>query len=304
VVSPVVSRTVLITGCSSGFGRATVGEFLARGWTVLATGRDAETRPRALEAEARHHRGRLCILSLDITDAGQRERVTCLVRKARRLDCLVNNAGFGLFGALEELAPAQIRHQMEVNFFGAVFLTRTLLPYLRQSRGRVINVSSVFGYAGFPLTSLYCASKFALEGLTEALWHELRPHGVQVSLVEPGGHRTRFAANVEWGTAGVPGGAVYARQTQGYRWLLRSLASRRGAPPEAVARRIVALASAKRMPMRSRVGLDAQVVHLARKLLPERVTGWLLAAACDRALGPDRGGLCTSPVGADDRCPG
>jgi NAD(P)-dependent dehydrogenase (short-subunit alcohol dehydrogenase family) len=276
------SPTVLITGCSSGFGRAAVSAFAGEGFTVLATARGLAARPelsRALEGAP----GRVHSLSLDVTDAAEREAIAATVRaRPGGLDCLVNNAGYGLFGALEDCAPDQLRRQMEVNFFGAALLTQALLPSLRAARGRVINVSSMLGSVGFPLTSAYCASKFALEGLTEALALELRPHGVGVTLVEPGGYPTRFAANVEWGEGSLRAGSAYGPQSARYRRRLETFgARRRGASPDAVARAVVRLALARRLPLRRRVGADARLVHALRRILP----GGLWDAAYARVCG-------------------
>jgi NAD(P)-dependent dehydrogenase (short-subunit alcohol dehydrogenase family) len=281
----VAERLVLITGCSSGFGQAMVRAFAREGFLVLATARGVASRPALVADLEREAPGRVTVLSLDVTDPRERAAVAAAVRARREgLECLVNNAGYGLFGALEDLAPDQIRRQLEVNVLGAVLLTRELLPSLRAARGRVINVSSVLGYAGFPLTSAYCASKFALEGFSEALRLELRSHGVGVALVEPGGHRTRFADNVEWGAASFDPRSAYARQSEAYRRRLETRRSRPGASPDAVAAAVVRLALARRMPPRRRVGHDARLVHLLKGILPARVWDALFASVCERAL--------------------
>jgi NAD(P)-dependent dehydrogenase (short-subunit alcohol dehydrogenase family) len=278
--------TVLITGCSSGFGRAAVRAFAHAGFVVLATARDLAARP-GLPAELqREGPGRVLPLSLDVTDAAEREAVAAFVRaRPGGLDCLVNNAGYGVFGALEDCAPDQLRRQMEVNFFGAALLTQALLPSLRAARGRVINVSSMLGSVGFPLTGAYCASKFALEGLTESLAHELRPHGVGVALVEPGGYPTRFASSVEWAAGSVSAGSAYAARSAGYRRRLETFdGRRRGSSPDVVARVVVGLALARRLPLRRRVGRDARLVHVARRVLPEGLWHAVYAWLCARAL--------------------
>ena len=276
------SRTVLITGCSSGFGRGMVPEFLKHGWTVIATLRNGEVRSGLFARELEAHPGRLSVVSLDVTDPEERAALAETIRtRCGELDCLVNNAGYALFGALEDLSEVQIRRQMEVNFWGTVLLTRELLPFLRRARGRIINLSSVLGHCGFPLTSAYCASKFALEGFTEALSHELRPHRVQVALVEPGRHRTRFSDNVEWGDGSTRLGSAYIPQSQNYRRLKDMLASRKGAGADPVVRAVVRLASMKRMPLRRRVGWDAVLVHLVQRLLPEQLTWRLFSTVYD-----------------------
>lgn len=264
-----MAKTVLITGSSTGFGRLMVTEFLAAGWDVIASLRDAEGRKELYAAELAQHGDRLSLISLDVADAAQRQAVADTLRaKGAGLDALINNAGYGLFGALEDLGEAQLRHQLEVNFFGAVLLTRDLLPLLRERRGVVVNVSSVLGYFGFPLASAYCASKSALGGFSEALHHELAPHGVRVLLVEPGGHRTSFGHNLVWaeGTS-----EVYAVQSKNYLRLRQKLAAGRGTRPEPLARKVVRLVDRPRRKLRLRVGLGAVCADLFKRLAPERL---------------------------------
>lgn len=274
-------RRVLITGSSSGIGRLAVSEFLRRGWSVLATMRRAGDRHELFGEELAAHPGALELMSLDVADPGERAAVVGQVMESGVLDCLVNNAGYGLFGALEDLSEEQLRRQLEVNFVGAALLTRDLLPALRRCGGSVLMVSSVLGRAGFPLTSAYCASKFALEGLGEALHYELRPHGVRVGIVEPGGRKTRFADNVEWAEGA---SEPYRAATASYRALLDRVRGRRGKrPAESVVTALVRLADAKTVPLRTRVGGDAAAMTFAGALLPERTRTRLFGAMFRRA---------------------
>jgi len=262
-------KVALITGCSSGFGEAFVRALLGAGWTVVATARRADQR-NLFEAESKAHPESLAVLPLDVTSEAERAAVRQAVeQRFGRLDLLVNNAGYALFGALEDQSPEQLRDEFEVNFFGTAFLTRDLLPLLRASKGRVVNVSSVFGYMAFPMASAYCASKFAVKGLTESLRHELAPHGVQVSLLEPGGHRTRFGANIAWAKRFDDPASPYHRQSQGYFAFRQKLGAGKGTGTEGVTRALLRLASAGRMPPRVRVGSDARWVYRAMKWLPE-----------------------------------
>lgn len=274
-------RRVLLTGTSSGIGRLAVSEFLRRGWSVLATMRSAGERRELFADQLAAHPGALEVMSLDVADAGERAAVVGHVMDTGVLDCLINNAGYGLFGALEDLSEEQLRRQLEVNFTAAALLTRDLLPALRRCGGSVLMVSSVLGRAGFPLTSAYCASKFALEGLGEALYYELRPLGVRVGIVEPGGRRTRFGDNVEWaeGTS-----ETYREATACYRALLDRVRGRRGKrPAESVVAALVRLAEARTVPLRTRVGGDAAAMSVAEALLPERTRTRLFGAMFRRA---------------------
>jgi NAD(P)-dependent dehydrogenase (short-subunit alcohol dehydrogenase family) len=260
-------KRVLITGVSTGIGRQAVSAFLREGWAVLATMRRAAEREELFAEERARYGEQLEILSLDVSDPDQRFAVAERVMETGLLDCLVNNAGFGLFGALEDVSVDQLRRQFEVNFFGAALLTGALLPALRQSRGTVLFISSVLGRAGFPLTSAYCASKFAIEGLAESLYHELAPHGVRVGIIQPGGRRTRFGENIEWGVGDVD---AYGEATATYRALLDRVRTRRGKrAPEEVGHILVKLASARIVPLRTRIGSDAAAMGLA-SVLPEQ----------------------------------
>lgn len=265
-----MTRVVLITGCSSGFGLAMVPAFAARGWRVIAGVRGGRARVN-VDAE---------VVDLDIADAAQRARV---IGSLERLDCLVNNAGWAMFGPFEESSEADIRDQLETNVVATMLLTKDCLPLLRASRGRIVNISSVLGTTGFPMMSLYCASKFAIEGWSESLRHELRPHGVEVAIVEPGGHRTKFSENARWPSAQL---AAYASHRESFRAFRQRLVSRPGASPETVARRVAEIASsASPMPLRVRVGSDARMTWLMRRLLPSRFADKLLARAVDRMTG-------------------
>lgn len=273
------SPTVLITGCSSGFGKQAVPLFLKNGWRVIATLRKAEERAHLFSEELTNYPQHLKVLSLDVTSIPETDKIIHFVQNELRneLHCLINNAGYGLFGALEDSNEAQIRAQMEVNFFGVVRLTQGILPALRKTQGRIINVSSVLGIIGMPLTSAYCASKFALEGLSESLFHELRPLGVQVSIVEPGGHRTQFGESIHWGDRSFSENSVYLEPTRRYEHF-RNRLSRRPNPPNAtsVAKTLLKLAEMKTMPLRVRCGSDARSVYWIKRILAESIVTGLM----------------------------
>jgi NAD(P)-dependent dehydrogenase (short-subunit alcohol dehydrogenase family) len=186
------NKVWLVTGCSSGFGRALAEKILARGDRLVATARQAET----LQDLNVSYPDQCLTLLLDVTDREAiRESVRMALDQFQRVDVLVNNAGYGLLGSLEESSEEQIRRNLEVNFFGSVSLIRAVLPGMRaQKRGHIINMSAaaaISNYAGF---SVYGASKFALEGLSEGLAAEVKPLGIKVTLVQPGPFRTDFIA--------------------------------------------------------------------------------------------------------------
>ena len=184
-------RVWLITGCSSGIGRELARAALEAGDCVALSARDAAT----LRDLAGIHPERALALALDVTDAGQVSRaVSEAERRFGRIDVLVNNAGYGYLAAIEEGEEAEVRALFETNFFGLVAMIRAVLPDMRARRsGHVVNVSSMAGLVANPGTGYYSSSKFAVEGLSEALSRELAPFGIRVTAVEPGAFRTDWS---------------------------------------------------------------------------------------------------------------
>jgi NAD(P)-dependent dehydrogenase (short-subunit alcohol dehydrogenase family) len=184
-----MKKTVLITGASSGIGKDTATLFAQRGWNVVATLRDPSAHD---EWAGQDH---VLVTRLDVQDATSiHSAIAAGIARFGRIDALVNNAGFGLFGVFEATSPEKIREQFDVNVFGVMEVTRALLPHFRQHRsGTILNVSSGAGIFTLPMISLYCASKWALEGFSESLAYELSALGITVKLVEPGGVRTNFS---------------------------------------------------------------------------------------------------------------
>lgn len=228
---------------------------------------------------------RLLPLILDVTDPRQIAQAAARVAEhPGGLDALVNNAGIAVNGPIELVALEELRGQFDVSFFGAVALTQAMLPALRRARGRIVLVSSIGGLVTTPYAAPYCASKYALESVGDALRVELASSGVQVALVEPGSVATpiwdKGSANAE--AVAVPPeldeyyGHVPAAMAKGQRE-----AAKRGVPPERVAETIEHALGAKRMRSRYLVGLDARGMLLGKRLLPDR----LLDRVLRRALG-------------------
>ncbi|WP_169987746.1 oxidoreductase [Microbispora sp. H10836] len=186
-------RVWLITGCSAGFGRELAEAALAAGDRVMATAR----RPETLAALAEPGGDRVRASRLDVTDVASVDAAVAGTLSAfGRIDVVVNNAGHGSVGAVEELSMSDLRALMEVMFFGAVTVTKAVLPHLRcQGSGTVVQMSSMGGQLSMPGFGAYCAAKFALEGLSEALAAEVAPFGVRVLIVEPGAFRTEFGGH-------------------------------------------------------------------------------------------------------------
>lgn len=184
-----MKKTILITGASTGIGRDTALYFAQKGWNVAATMRNPG------KAEGITENENLKIFALDVQDKNTIQKgVDQTISAFGQIDVLLNNAGYGAAGVLEAGTDEQIRRQFDVNFFGLIDVTKAVLPYMKkQKQGVVINISSVGGLMTIPLFSLYNASKFAVEGLSEGLFYELAPFGIKVKLIEPGGVATDFS---------------------------------------------------------------------------------------------------------------
>jgi NAD(P)-dependent dehydrogenase (short-subunit alcohol dehydrogenase family) len=187
------NRVWLITGASRGLGKAFAEEALAHGDRVAVTVRELS----AVADLARGYGDQMLTIELDVTDhAAVLDAVATVVDRWGQIDVLVNNAGYGLAGAIEEVSEERARRQMEVNFFGALWCTQATLPHMRrQGGGHIFQISSVGGLTSQPNTGLYCASKWALEGMSESLAMEVAPFGIHVTIVEPGPFRTDWNGN-------------------------------------------------------------------------------------------------------------
>jgi NAD(P)-dependent dehydrogenase (short-subunit alcohol dehydrogenase family) len=265
-VSAEPRRIVLVTGAGHGIGRATAARFAARGDRVIATVRDAE-RARALTDEANRAALPLEYLPLEFLSGEGLQPLVARVEDAGGLDVLVNNAGAGVLGAVEEVGEEQVQWQFAVNLFGPLALTRRVLPGLRRRRGHVIWVGSLAGRMALPFQAHYSATKAAIASLSDAMRLELAPHGVRVSCVEPSDFATGFTdARV---VARVDGSA-YASALE---TCLKDVEKQeRGAPaPDMVARVIVDIAGRERTPVRRPVGQNARIICLLQRLLPARI---------------------------------
>jgi len=247
----------LVTGASSGIGKAAALALVQAGFDVIGTSRNA-SRVSPL--------GGVPLLDLDVTSD---ESVSTLVRgvieQFGRIDVLVNNAGTGAAGAAEESSVAQDQRVFDINFFGLIRMTKAVLPHMRaQGRGRIINISSVLGLVPAPYMASYAATKHAIEGYSESMDHELREYGVRVLLIEPAYTRTGFDANALQPDAPLP---IYAAQRQAFDRVMAS-AMAVGDDPATVARSIVAAATDRQPRLRSTVGPTAGRVSAFRRFVP------------------------------------
>lgn len=178
-----MTQTVLITGCSTGIGNAAARTFQQQGWNVIATLRNPAS-GHGLEGLEN-----VLVTTLDVTDPDSiASAIAAGLERFGQIDALINNAGFGSYGIFEGASDASVRSVYETNVFGVMNVTRAVLPHMRERRqGQIINISSAGGFFALPTMSVYCSSKFALEGFSEGLSHELAPLGIRVKLIEPGG---------------------------------------------------------------------------------------------------------------------
>ncbi|MET7654524.1 SDR family NAD(P)-dependent oxidoreductase [Streptomyces sp. NPDC005486] len=262
-----MSRTWFITGAGRGFGKEFAKAALGRGDQVAATARDTE----ALADLVEKYGDAVLPLALDVTD---RTAVVAAVAAAQErfggLDVVVNNAGYGLFGAIEEVSAEQFRQQLEVNVLGPFHVTQAVLPILReQGRGHIIQISSIGGVATFPLLGTYHASKWGLEAFSESLAQEVAGFGIKVTLVEPGAYGT------DWGGSS----AVWAEGQPQYQPIREAMVAAAGAPqynPAHVGAAILAVADAAEPPLR--VFFGSAPLDIAEQVYQSRLETWRKSA--------------------------
>ena len=242
-----------ITGCSTGFGRELAKLVLDRGYRAVITARD----PAKIQDLTAGHEGRALALKLDVTDKAE---VAATVRQAQAvfgsIDVLVNNAGFGYVGALEESEEAEVRAMVETNFFGLARMIHEVLPGMRRRRrGSIVNISSIGGLVGFPGTGYYCATKFAVEGLSESLSKEVAPLGIKVLVVEPGPFRTDWAGrSLKKSTQQIP---EYAETAGAFRDRIEGGSGKQVGDPIRACEAIIKALESDNMPLRLVLGAIA-----------------------------------------------
>jgi NAD(P)-dependent dehydrogenase (short-subunit alcohol dehydrogenase family) len=275
-----MKKCVLITGCSSGIGRAAAFHFQNQGWRVAATMRSPEKETELNQLED------VLVERLDVTSEESIERaVDNAIRQFESIDVLVNNAGIGIYSIFEEVAEQVIRESFETNVFGTARVIRALLPHFRTNKsGRIINITSTIPQIGAPLTTLYCTTKMAIEGLSRALYYELLPLGIRVILVQPGTTKTSIAMQHDF-----PGQVQNEEYSAMCKIAVESFRHRfetneEGALPEEPARAIYEAAVSSSNRFRYVSGRDAKMFNFMKRLLPEHV----LMALATRMTGLDK----------------
>lgn len=264
-------RVALVTGATSGIGRSCAEHLHRRGYRVYGTGRSAPpVSGFSSRDDVATDRPTLIAMNVD-DDATVRSAVEFVAQREGRLDAVVNNAGFAAAGAIEETSLEEARAQFETNFFGVIRVCRAVLPYMRQQgSGCIINIASVAGRIGIPFHGLYSASKFALEGMTEALRIEVRPFGIRVALVEPGSFRTQTTSNRRLAAAAGTDSHYGARGRRAVSVMERD--EQAAGPPDRVARLVGEILENRRPAVRYTVGPASERVAVALKsVLPARI---------------------------------
>ena len=267
-------RVVLITGASSGIGRACADYLHRQGFRVYGTSRQAPTPP---TDRGDGEQGSFALIKMDVNQEDSVEAAVAeIMAEAGRIDVVVNNSGIGVAGAVEDTSLAEAQAQMDTNFFGALRVCRAVLPIMRTQRaGTIVNVSSIAGRIGIPFQALYSASKFALEGMTEALRMEVKPYGIRVVLIEPGDFKTGFTANRRKVAASGPGSVYQERFLNSLR--VMEADEMGGAEPEQVARQLERIILSRSPRLRYAVGplFERVAIHL-KKVVPARFFEWAL----------------------------
>ena len=269
------AKVALITGASSGIGEVTAMKLHDLGYTVYGAARRAE-RMTQLSAAGIH------VLTMDVTDTASMEAaIKQIVDASGRIDVLVNNAGYGSYGALEDVPMPEARYQFEVNVFGAARLTQLVLPHMRARRtGRIINITSMGGKIYTPLGAWYHGTKFALEALSDCLRLEVKPFGIDVVVIEPGGIKTEWGAIAASKLRAVSGSGPYSDQASAMASVLSSDSGRpRQSPPSVIADAIGKAVTARRPRTRYAVGSGAKPLIFLHGALPDRAFDALMRRA-------------------------
>lgn len=270
------TKTVLITGASSGIGLETALLFFERGWNVVATMRNPKKRRTPL-----HEKGLPDLVPLDVMDESTiRAAVEYAVEKYGGIDVLVNNAGYAVYGPFEATTEEQAARQFDTNIFGLMAVTREVLPHFRRQKGGVlINVASMGGRIGFPLYSVYNATKWAVEGFSEAISHELAPLNIRVKIIEPGVILTDFYGRSLDAADAAELGEAYSGILGRSRLKSEGAIQRMGSQPSAVARTIYRAATDGGWRLRYISGIDGRLISVLRRILPYAWFNWVLERA-------------------------
>jgi NAD(P)-dependent dehydrogenase (short-subunit alcohol dehydrogenase family) len=263
------AKMAVVTGSSSGIGLATALELARKGYFTYATARNP-TKAGAVAEAAKKENLPISVVQLDVTDDGSvRRAVDQILKEKGRIDLLVNNAGYGLGGAFEDSSMEEIKDLYDTNIFGLMRTTRAVLPAMRKQRsGTIVNISSAGGRLGYPGNSVYISTKFATEGLSEAMAYELEPFGIRVIVIEPGVIKTNFGAGMVIAKKAQDPSSPYSQMMQkmGNNW---QHMTEQGSPPELVAKVVIDAIESKDGGLRYLAGKDVESWLQARSGMSE-----------------------------------
>lgn len=264
-------KVVLITGCSSGMGLSTAVYLSGKGYKVHAGLRNLKEKDNLL-SEAKKAGASVELIQLDITDEiSIKNTINTILKEEGRIDVLINNAGFGFAGFLEDCSMEEIRDQFETNFFGLVCMTKEVLPIMRkQKQGHVVNISSIGGKIAFPVLSIYSASKFAVEAITESLRIELAPFGIQVTAIEPTNVKTNFHNSAREAQKSRNPSSPYYEYMKLFKKNIEKM-SQQNVEPIVVAKTVYTAITSKNSKRSYLVGKGASMLPLLKGILPNNI---------------------------------
>ena len=256
-------KVAVVTGTSSGIGLETAIHLAKNGFKTYATMRNLG-KSDTLKSQSENLP--IEILQLDVTDdTSVKNAINTIVEKEGRIDVLVNNAGYGLIGAVEDLSSEEVKNQFDTNVFGPFRTIREVLPTMRkQKSGKIINISSIAGFMGMPIFSAYVSSKFAVEGLTDSLRLEIAPFGIQACVVEPGAIKTSVMENMPTAKKSMENSA-YSEMMQTMGKIMGEMMEKQSSPPSVVAEVVLKAATSDNPDARYVAGEDAKMIQQARK---------------------------------------
>jgi len=265
------TKTVIITGASAGIGKATAEHLMKKGFHVYGTSRKVTGNIDVNAAEDLQSGGFIRMINLDVTcEDSVKTAVDNIISKEGHVDVLISNAGIGIAGSVEDVSLSEAALQVDVNFFGTLRMIKAVIPYMRkQGYGKIIAISSVAGVISIPYQAHYSASKFAVEGLIEALRHEIAPFGIKACLVEPGDTRTDFTKSRIVAKNANEDSPYYARFKKSLARMEKD--EQNGASPFEVANIIYKMIKKKNPPVRVAVGFQYKLVLFLKRLLPGRI---------------------------------
>ncbi|MDP7989183.1 oxidoreductase [Bacillus sp. MHSD_36] len=271
-------KVAIITGASSGFGLLTTLELAKKDYFVIATMRNLEKQVNLLsQATQLNLLQNITVQQLDVTDENSIHNFQLYIKEINRVDLLINNAGYANGGFVEEISVEEYRKQFETNLFGAISITQLVLPYMREQKsGKIINISSISGQVGFPGLSPYVSSKYALEGWSESLRLEVKPFGIEVSLVEAGSYNTNiWEVGKELAENQFDTTSPYKEYMDKIQKYMNSGSDTFGNPID-VAKKIVKIAEAKHTTLRYPIGKGVRFMILMKKFLPWKLWEYII----------------------------